>query len=61
MDLAQWMEINLEGSKYVTDHMDNSLAWEVRSHFLDLQICVGDGLGLAVMLPNVGMHHALEF
>jgi hypothetical protein len=59
--LAQRTEINLEGSEYVTDHMDESLAWEVQSHFLDLQICVGDGLGLAAMLPNVGTHHALEF
>ena len=54
-------EINLEGSEYVTEHTDNSVAWAVESHFLDMQICVGDGLGLAAMLPNVGMHHALEF
>jgi hypothetical protein len=61
MSLSQRTEINLEGSGYVVDHREESLAWEVQSHYLDLQICVGDGLGLAAMLPNVGTHHALEF
>jgi hypothetical protein len=55
------MEIHMDGSEYVTDASDESLAWAVESHFLDMQICVGDGLGLAAMLPNVGMHHALKF
>ena len=59
--LTRQMEINMEGSEYVTEHTDNSLAWAVESHFMDMQICVGNGLGLAAMLPNVGMHHTLEF
>lgn len=59
--LTQRTEIILDGSEYVTDHADPSLAWSVDSHYLDLQICVGDGLGLAAMLPNIGTHHALEF
>jgi hypothetical protein len=59
--LTQRTEINFEDSEYVTRHTDESLAWAVETHFLDLQICVGDGLGLAAMLPNVGTHHALEF
>ena len=59
--LTQRTEISLNGSEYVTDHMDSSLAWTVDSHYLDLHICVGDGLGLAAMLPNIGTHHALEF
>jgi hypothetical protein len=59
--LTQRTEITLDGSEYVSNHEDGSLAWSVKLHFLDLQICVGDGLGLAAMLPNLGTHHAIEF
>jgi hypothetical protein len=61
MSLSQRTDLNLDSSGYVVDYREESLAWEVHSHYLDLQICVGDGLGLAAMLPNVGTHHALEF
>jgi hypothetical protein len=54
-------EIKLEGSQYLAGYEDQDLAWQVESHYLDMQICVGRGLGLAAMLPNVSIHHAVEF
>ena len=59
--LGQQNEITLTSSNYVDEHDNESLVWQVQSHYLDLRICVGCGLGLGVMLPNVGIHHALEF
>ncbi|KIL55667.1 hypothetical protein M378DRAFT_17747 [Amanita muscaria Koide BX008] len=59
--LTRRHEITISGSQYVERHDEPTLAWEVPSHFLDLQICVGRGLGLAAMIPNVGIHHAIEF
>jgi len=59
--LGRRNEITLTGSNYVDEHDDQSLVWQVQSHYLDLRICVGCGLGLGAMLPNVGIHHALEF
>ncbi|KAM6490423.1 hypothetical protein JOM56_014096 [Amanita muscaria] len=54
-------EISLADSAYVTEHDEEMLAWDVKSHFLDLMICVGNGLGLAAVIPNIGIHHAIEF
>ncbi|KAM6490943.1 hypothetical protein JOM56_013563 [Amanita muscaria] len=54
-------EISLEDSAYVTENDEAMLAWDVKSHFLDLMICVGNGLGLAAVIPNIGIHHAIEF
>jgi hypothetical protein len=59
--LSHRTQISVDGSEYVTDYQDPSVAWAVQSHYLDLQICVGDGLGLAAMLPNIPTHHGLEF
>jgi len=59
--LGQQNEITLSGSKHVDEHDDESLVWQVQSHYLDLRICMGCGLGLGGMLPNVGIHHVLEF
>jgi len=59
--LGRRNEITLSGSEHVDEHDDESLVWQVQSHYLDLRICVGSGLGLGAMLPNVGIHHALEF
>lgn len=54
-------EITLTDSAYVDEHDEDRLVWQVHSHYLDLRICVGSGLGLGAMLPNIGIHHALEF
>ena len=59
--LTRRQEIILEGSKYLTAHNNQNIAWRVDSHYLDMFICVGRGLGLAAMLPNVPIHHSVEF
>ena len=59
--LTRRREIILEGSKHLTEHNDENIAWRVDSHYLDMFICVGRGLGLAAMLPNIAIHHSLEF
>ena len=57
--LMRRKEIDLEESQYLAG--EEELAWQVESHYLDMQICVGSGLGLAAMLPNIAIHHAVEF
>jgi hypothetical protein len=37
------------------------LMWSMKQSFLDLIVCVGNGLGLGPAIPNSGTHHALEF
>jgi hypothetical protein len=59
--LTRRKEIKLENSRYVGRNDEEGLAWQVESHYLDLQICVGRGLGLAAMLPHIDIHHAKEF
>jgi hypothetical protein len=54
-------EIQLEGSKHLSRHNDEDMAWQVESHYLDMYICVGSGLGIAAMLPNISVHHSVEF
>jgi hypothetical protein len=58
--LTRRNEISLTGSAYVDRHDDENLAWLVHSHYLDLRICVGNGLGLGAMLPNMGIQ-IMEF
>jgi hypothetical protein len=59
--LTRRNEIKLEGSQYLSFYDDEELAWQIESHYLDMQICVGGGLGLAAILPNVTIHHSVEF
>jgi hypothetical protein len=59
--LFQRHNIGLEGSKHVVNAEAEDVVWDMNAHYLDLQICVGNGLGLAAMLPNIAMHHAIEF
>jgi hypothetical protein len=59
--LTRQKEIKLEGSQHVANTDDEDLSWQVHSHYLDMQICVGGGLGLAAMLPKVAIHHGVEF
>jgi hypothetical protein len=59
--LTRRNELSLTNSEYVDVHDDERLTWQVQAHYLDLRICVGSGLGLAAMLPNIAIHHAMEF
>ncbi|KAM6488794.1 hypothetical protein JOM56_015743 [Amanita muscaria] len=59
--LLQRHEVTITDSNLIVNARNDQLAWHLVSHYLDLQICVGAGLGLAAMLPNITMHHAMEF
>ena len=59
--LEQQNEITLTDSVYVNEHDEERLVWQVHSHYLDLCICMGCRLGLGAMLPNIRIHHVLEF
>ena len=47
-------------SPYVILNDNEDLAWTMDRHYLDLLICVGNGLGLGAILPNVQVDHTFE-
>ncbi|KAM6489215.1 hypothetical protein JOM56_015385 [Amanita muscaria] len=59
--LLQHHEVTITDSNLIVNALNDQLAWHLVSHYLNLQICVGAGLGLAAMLPNITMHHTMEF
>jgi hypothetical protein len=58
--LSNRTEVDFLGSPHITRNDDEDLAWNVDRHFLDLMICVGNGLGLGALLPNLQVHHNYE-
>jgi hypothetical protein len=53
-------EIKFRSSSFVSATSDPDLAWMPHTHFLDLMIVVGDGLGLGALIPNLQIHHNYE-
>lgn len=53
-------EITFRDSPFVTSCTSPDIAWIPQDHFLDLMICVGNGLGLGALLPNLQVHHNYE-
>jgi hypothetical protein len=53
-------EIDFRNSPFVTPSSDPNIAWMPQDHFLDLMVCVSDGLGLGALLPNLTVHHNYE-
>lgn len=49
------------GGSHTVDATDSNLMWNMNQSFLDLLVCVGNGLGLGPAIPNYTTHHALEF
>lgn len=49
------------GGTHTVDATNHDLMWSMKRSFLDLIVCVGNGLGLGPAIPNSGTHHALEF
>lgn len=52
--------IDFEG-EHVTRAEDPTLCWAMDESYLDLMVCVGQGLGLGSVIPNLGVHHNYEF
>jgi hypothetical protein len=49
------------GETHTVNASDPNLMWNMDRSFLDLIVCVGNGLGLGPAIPNCSTHHALEF
>jgi hypothetical protein len=52
--------ISFDGSHTVSAD-DPDLAWIAEQSFLDLMVCVGRGLGLGAVIPNLQVHHSFSF
>jgi len=59
--LAGRKEIVFDNGPYTTPVNDTDLSWSMDKTYLDLMICVGRGLGLGALLPNLQVHHNYEF
>jgi hypothetical protein len=53
-------EISFEGIHTVSAD-DRGLSWTMDRSFLDLMVCVGKGLGLGPVIPNLNVHHGFIF
>ncbi|KAF9442204.1 hypothetical protein P691DRAFT_789934 [Macrolepiota fuliginosa MF-IS2] len=54
-------EVSYEGGAHTVDVEDPKLLWMMDKSFLDLLVCVGRGLGLGPILPNLEALHTFEF
>ena len=45
----------------VVSSNNEHIYWNVDTFFLDLLICRGRDIGLSALLPNLPLHHAIEF
>jgi len=53
--------VDFQGSQHVTPNTDNQIAWNLDKHFLDMMVCIGKGLGLDAMVPNMEIDHTYKF
>lgn len=53
--------INWRNSEYVVPSTNQDIHWKTDDFFLDLLICRGKDVGLAAILPNLRVHHTIEF
>ncbi len=59
--MGQRSRIQWRGSEHVVPSRSNDIHWKIDDYFLDLLICRGRDVGIAALLPNVEVHHAIEF
>lgn len=53
--------ISYKGGDYTVEADNGDIFWTMDNTYLDLLICVGGGLGLGTLLPNVAVLHHHEF
>jgi hypothetical protein len=53
-------EITFDNDTHSTESDNRELAWSTENSYLDLMICVGRGLGLGTVIPNLQTHHNWE-
>lgn len=50
--LSRRMRIDYNRPNVVTDADSPDISWTIERHFIDMLVCVGNGIGLGVVLPN---------
>ena len=50
--LSRHMKIDFQSQNYTTDNDLMTIAWDLNEHYLDMMVCIGNGLGLGAMIPN---------
>jgi hypothetical protein len=58
--LSKRVEIDLRMSDMRVSPQSPDIAWNPDATFMDLRICVGNGLGLGAVLPNQNVDHNFE-
>lgn len=54
-------KINWRTSDHVVPSDNRDLHWKSDEYYIDLLICRGRDIGIAAIIPNVEIHHAIEF
>lgn len=50
--ITKRMKVDYRSDRYLTPTDSNAIAWDINSHYLDMMVCVGNGLGLGAIMPN---------
>lgn len=58
--LSKRTNISFRSPSFTTPADDNSLSWRSSHHYLDMMVCVGNGLGLGAILPNQNINSMFE-
>lgn len=59
--LSSRNEINIVRCDATDEPNDDEISWTIEGSYVDLQICVGNALGLGAMIPNLRVYHGMEF
>ena len=50
--LSKRVKVDFRSDSFLTPADDNMIAWDTNHHYLDMMVCVGNGLGLCVIILN---------
>jgi hypothetical protein len=60
-NMTKRRSIGWRESDYVVPSTNSNIHWDVKDFYLDLLICRGRDVGIAALLPNLDVHHTIEF
>jgi hypothetical protein len=52
--------VNFNSPLYTTQADDETISWAINEHYLDMMVCVGNGLGLGSVIPNQTINSMYE-
>jgi hypothetical protein len=58
--LSRRMKIDFRTGDFVTPTHSNTIAWDMNQHFIDMMVCVGNGVGLGTIIPNQTINSLYE-